>query len=93
MPFAVEINLRRALDAAKAAGLWILGSSEHAERGIEEIPRDRPWLLVLGNEEDGLRRLTLETCDEVCRVAPQGAAVTSLNVAVAAGILIATLAR
>ncbi|RLT41091.1 MAG: RNA methyltransferase [Chloroflexi bacterium] len=93
VPFAIETNLRRALEAAKAAGLWILGSSEHAERGIEEIPRDRPWLLVLGNEEDGLRRLTLETCDEVCRVAPQGAAVTSLNVAVAAGILIATLAR
>ena len=93
VPFAVEINLRRALEAAKAAGLWILGSSEHAERGIEDVPRDRPWLLVLGNEEDGLRRLTLETCDEVCRVAPKGEAVTSLNVAVAAGIMIATLAR
>ena len=93
VPFATEINLRRALEAAKAAGLWILGSSEHAERGIEEVPRDRPWLLVLGNEEDGLRRLTLETCDEVCRIAPKGEAVTSLNVAVAAGIMIATLAR
>ena len=93
VPFAIETNLRRALEAAKAAGLWILGSSEHAERGVQDIPRDRPWLLVLGNEEDGLRRLTLETCDEVCRVAPAGDAVTSLNVAVAAGILVATLAR
>ncbi len=92
VPFAIETNLRRALEAAKAAGLWILGSSEHAERGVQDIPRDRPWLLVLGNEEDGLRRLTLETCDEVCQVAPQGDAVTSLNVAVAAGIMIATLA-
>ena len=97
VPFAVETNLRRALEAAKAAGLWILGSSEHATKDIEDIPRDRPWLLVLGNEEDGLRRLTLETCDEVCRIAPQsapqGEAVTSLNVSVAAGIMIATLAR
>ncbi len=93
VPFAIENNLRRALEAAKAAGLWILGSSEHAERGIDAVARDRPWLLVLGNEEGGLRRLTLETCDEVCRIAPGGDAVTSLNVAVAAGILIATLAR
>ena len=92
VPFAIETNLRRALEAAKAAGLWILGSSEHAERSVGDIPRDRPWLLVLGNEEDGLRRLTLETCDEVCQVAPVGDAVTSLNVSVAAGIMIATLA-
>ncbi len=93
VPFAVETNLRRALEAAKAAGLWILGSSEHAERSVEDIPRDRPWLLVVGNEEDGLRRLTLETCDEVCQIAPKGEAVTSLNVSVATGILIATLSR
>lgn len=93
VPFAIETNLRRALEAAKEAGLWILGSSEHAQRRIEEIPRDRPWLLVLGNEEEGLRRLTLETCDEVCLIPPGGDAVTSLNVAVAAGIMIATLSR
>lgn len=93
VPFAVETNLRRALQAAKDAGLWILGSSEHATRRIEDVGRDRPWLLVLGNEEDGLRRLTLETCDEVCQIPPKGGAVTSLNVAVAAGILIATLSR
>jgi len=93
VPFAVETNLRRALEAAKAAGLWILGSSEHATKNIEDIPRDRPWLLVLGNEEEGLRRLTLETCDEVCQIAPKAEDVTSLNVSVAAGILIATLTR
>jgi len=93
VPFAVETNLRRALEAAKAAGLWILGSSEHATRNVEEVPRDRPWLLVLGNEEEGLRRLTLETCDEVCQIVPKGEDVTSLNVSVAAGILVATLSR
>ena len=93
VPFAVETNLRRAREAAKAAGLWILGSSEHATQNIEDIPRDRPWLLVLGNEEDGLRRLTLETCDEICQIPPKGGDVTSLNVSVAAGILVATLSR
>lgn len=93
VPHAVETNLRRALEAAKTAGVWVLGSSEHAERAIDDIPRDRAWLLVLGNEERGLRRLTLETCDEICTIPRRGEAVRSLNVGVAAGILLAALAR
>lgn len=93
VPFAVETNLRRALEAAKRAGLWILGTSEHASRDVSEVAADRPWLLVVGNEESGLRRLTLETCDEVCRVSPRGEVVTSLNVSVATGIVVAALSR
>ena len=91
--FAVESNLRRSLELAKRAGIWVLGTSEHAERDVADLPRDRPWLLVMGNEESGLRRLTLETCDEICRVTPRGSAVTSLNVSVAAGVLISALSR
>lgn len=93
VPFAVETNLRRALQAAKDAGIWVIGSSEHAKKDVTAVQTDRPWLLVLGNEESGLRRLTLETCDEVCRITPRGSAVTSLNVGVAAGILMAALSR
>ena len=91
VPFAVEKNLRRSLELAKRAGVWVLGTSEHATRDVAEVPVDRPWLLVLGNEETGLRRLTRETCDEVCRITPRAEGVTSLNVSVAAGILIAAL--
>ena len=92
VPHSIETNLRRALDAAKAAGVWVLGTSEHAPKALGEMPRDRPWLIVLGNEETGLRRLILESCDEVCAVPPRGSVVTSLNVSVTAGILLATLA-
>jgi 23S rRNA (guanosine2251-2'-O)-methyltransferase len=90
VPHATVPNLARAFDAAKAAGVWIVGSSEHAERSAWELGPDRPWLLVLGNEESGLRRLTLERCDEVVSIAPRGK-LTSLNVAVAAGVLMAVL--
>ncbi|PZC44397.1 MAG: 23S rRNA (guanosine2251-2'-O)-methyltransferase [Chloroflexi bacterium] len=108
VPFAVETNLRRALTAAKAAGLWILGTSEHAEQSIEAVPRDRDWLLVVGNEERGLRRLTLDVCDTVCAIGGRGAVggiggvgdvegqeapVRSLNVSVATGIALAMLGR
>jgi 23S rRNA (guanosine2251-2'-O)-methyltransferase len=92
VPFAQPPNLARALDVAKASGLWILGSSEHAEKSVSEIPHDRPWLLVLGSEEQGLRRLTLDRCDEVCKVAPRGK-LQSLNVSAAAAVLMAELCR
>lgn len=91
VPFSQQINLKRALEAAKEAGLWILGSSEHATMELSEVPRDRPWLLILGNEEKGMRRLTEESCDMVCKI-PQKGKVDSLNVSVAAGILISHLA-
>lgn len=90
VPFAIQANLQRAFEVAKEAGLWILGTSEHAKQSFRQIERDRPWLLVLGNEERGMRRLTEEACDVVCQVPPQGA-VTSLNVSVAAGVLISAL--
>ncbi len=86
MPFSVQTNLSRTLDEAKKAGLWILGSSERADMDLSQVNPDRPWLLVLGNEERGLRRLTLEKCDTVCQIPSRGDS-PSLNVAVAAGIL------
>ena len=92
IPFGQETNLARALDTAKERGLWILGSSEHADKPVSQIEADRPWLLVVGSEESGLRRLTLERCDEVCAI-PSTGAVTSLNVAVATGILLSALSR
>jgi 23S rRNA (guanosine2251-2'-O)-methyltransferase len=91
VPLAVIANLSQALERAKQAGLWVLGSSEHATREVRTVSRDRPWLLVIGNEEQGLRRLTLEHCDEVCRIAGAGGTVGSLNASVAAGVLLGTL--
>lgn len=92
VPFTVQVNLQRAFEVAKKAGLWVLGSSEHANDEIYSIPKDRPWLLVLGNEEKGLRRLTQESCDLMCKVPSRGQ-VGSLNVSVAAGIMISQLSH
>lgn len=91
VPFTLQTNLQRAFEVAKDAGLWILGTSEHATEGLETIQRDRKWLLTLGNEEKGMRRLTEERCDVLCAIKPQGG-VTSLNVSVAAGVFISRLA-
>lgn len=90
VPFAMVPNLARALAAAKESGLWVLGTSEHATEDVSQVDRGRPWLLIVGNEEKGIRRLTAEHCDSVCRITPRGG-VTSLNVSVATGVLIAAL--
>jgi 23S rRNA (guanosine2251-2'-O)-methyltransferase len=90
VPFTLQTNLQRAFEVAKDSGLWILGTSEHANDNLSKITRDRPWLAVLGNEEKGMRRLTEESCDLLCKI-PAAGKVTSLNVSVAAGILISTL--
>ncbi len=87
VPFSIQTNLSRALDVAKEAGLWILGTSEDAPKALHAISADRPWLLVLGNEETGMRRLTRDKCDDICRIAP-GCGLASLNVSAAAAICI-----
>lgn len=90
VPFSSPSNLSRALEAARKSGIWILGASERAKQDVSQIDRDRPWLLVLGNEEKGLRRLTRQNCDALCKLSSRGC-VSSLNVSVAAALLMATL--
>lgn len=90
LPFTLQINLQRAFEQAKEEGLWILGGSEHAKQDLATVERDRPWLLVIGNEEKGMRRLTEESCDVLCRINPAGG-VTSLNASVAAAVFISKL--
>jgi 23S rRNA (guanosine2251-2'-O)-methyltransferase len=92
VPFSIQTNLSRTVEVAKQAGLWVLGTSEHAERDIAEVDRDRRWLILVGNEERGLRRLGLDVCDETCRITPRGP-VGSLNVSVATALTIAALSR
>jgi 23S rRNA (guanosine2251-2'-O)-methyltransferase len=90
VPFATVPNLSRTLDEAKERGLWILGASEHADTAIDDVMPDRAWMLALGNEETGLRRLTIEKCDVVFGI-PSLGPIPSLNVSVAAGICIQKL--
>ena len=91
VPFAVETNLSRTIDRVKSSGIWVLGTSEHAEKPLSYIKPDRPWFVILGNEEDGLRRLTADKCDELVAI-PGAGEVGSLNVSVAAGIVLSHLA-
>ncbi len=87
LPFAQVTNLARALRDLKDAGLWIVGTAEDAERPLFDADLRGPTAVVMGSEGRGLRRLTREACDYCVRL-PMLGAVLSLNVSVAAGIVL-----
>ncbi|HXY76090.1 MAG TPA: 23S rRNA (guanosine(2251)-2'-O)-methyltransferase RlmB [Steroidobacteraceae bacterium] len=86
-PVAVVTNLVRTLRLLKQAGLWVVGADADARMLAREADLKGPVVLVLGAEGSGLRHLTRETCDLTVRL-PQLGAVESLNVSVAAGMLL-----
>jgi 23S rRNA (guanosine2251-2'-O)-methyltransferase len=86
-PVVSVTNLVRTLKLLKDAGLWIVGADAGAPKAAAQLDLRGPLVLVLGAEASGLRRLTRQTCDFVARL-PQLGAVESLNVSVAAGMLL-----
>lgn len=86
-PVVAVTNLVRTLKLLKEAGLWIVGADGVAEKAAREVDLKGPVVLVLGAEGAGLRQLTRQNCDFMVRL-PQLGAVESLNVSVAAGMLL-----
>lgn len=87
VPIYRVTNLRRTLTRLKQAGLWIVGATGEARQVAFEVDLSGPLALVLGGEGRGLRRLTRETCDFLIRL-PMHGTVASLNLSVAAGVLL-----
>ena len=87
VPLVAATNLARALRAMKDAGVWLTGMAGDAEKSLYEMDFKGPIALVLGSEGEGMRRLTREACDHLVRIPMPGVA-ESLNVSVAAGIVL-----
>ena len=85
MPVYEVVNLARALERLKAAGVWLVGASQGADTPLYTADLRGPTALVLGGEGAGLRRLTRELCDTLVGI-PMTGHVESLNVSVAVGI-------
>lgn len=86
-PVVVVTNLARCLRDLKDAGLWVVGAEAEAPRRAAEVDLTGPSVIVLGAEGSGLRQLTRQHCDLLVRL-PSLGAVESLNVSVAAGMLL-----
>jgi len=86
VPFAQVTNLARTMEKLKAAGLWLVGTSDHVKsKSIYELDLKGPLALVMGAEEKGMRRLTEENCDFLASI-PMSGKVECLNVSVATGV-------
>jgi len=86
-PVVVVTNLVRTLKLLKEGNLWVVGADAAAEQEAWQADLKGALVLVLGAEGSGLRHLTRENCDFMVRL-PQVGAVESLNVSVAAGMLL-----
>lgn len=84
---AEVVNIARAVDELKDAGVWTIGLAGDATDSYEKLDLTLPTALVLGAEGSGLRRLVRERCDRLASI-PMRGHVGSLNVSVAAGIVL-----
>jgi len=85
VPLILVKNLAQSLAELGERGFLKVGLAEQASMALEEAQLARPLALVLGAEGKGLRQLTREHCDLVCRISTKSA-LASLNVSNAAAI-------
>ncbi len=89
LPLARVTTMARAVSAVKEAGYWAVAADPEGETALGEgtgLPR--PAALILGGEGKGVRRLVRKNCDIGVRIPLSGGIVSSLNVSIAAGILL-----
>jgi 23S rRNA (guanosine2251-2'-O)-methyltransferase len=82
---ATVVNIARAVEELKEAGVWTVGLAGDAAERYDAIDLTLPTAIVLGAEGSGLRRLVRERCDRLVSI-PMSGTVSSLNVSVAAGV-------
>ncbi|MDR1349918.1 MAG: 23S rRNA (guanosine(2251)-2'-O)-methyltransferase RlmB [Zoogloeaceae bacterium] len=85
VPYIPVTNLARTLRELKERDIHIIGAAGEAQQSLYAAQWPAATVWVLGAEGKGLRRLTLETCDQLVHIPMQGST-ESLNVSVAAGV-------
>lgn len=87
VPVARVANVNRGLEQLKQRGFWIYGLDERAGQTYDSVKFSEPAAIVLGAEGRGLHQQVREHCDFLVRV-PMSGRIASLNVSVAAGIVL-----
>jgi len=90
-----QANLHQAIDALKQAGAWVIGLEGNGQaQGVDEVRLDGAIGLVVGSEGEGMRPLTVKSCDILMKL-PMKGKIESLNAAVAGSVALylAYLAR
>ncbi|MGI9105933.1 MAG: 23S rRNA (guanosine(2251)-2'-O)-methyltransferase RlmB [Pyrinomonadaceae bacterium] len=92
VPVARATNIARLIGDFKERGIWTIGTDADANIDYTDWDWTQPCALLLGGEGAGLRRLVRERCDALVRIPLRGR-ITSLNVSVAAGVVLYEIVR
>ena len=87
VPYLMVTNLARTIEDLQERNIWVIGTADEAPTTLyeQQLPESVAW--VLGAEGKGLRRLTRQRCDALVHI-PMAGSVASLNVSVAAGVVL-----
>jgi 23S rRNA (guanosine2251-2'-O)-methyltransferase len=87
LPVARVGNINRALESLKQREYWIYGLDERGDQDYDQVTYNSPAALVFGGEGHGLHELVRRHCDGLVRIPMEGK-IPSLNVSVAAGVIL-----
>jgi 23S rRNA (guanosine2251-2'-O)-methyltransferase len=87
VPVVKIVNVNRALEDLKKRGYWIYGLDERGDNLYDQVEFAKPTAIVLGGEGRGLHEHVAKRCDFLVRI-PMAGGVASLNVSVAAGVML-----
>jgi len=87
LPVARVTNINRTLETLKERGYWIYGLDERGPEVYDRVEFTRPSAIVLGGEGKGLHDQVRKRCDALLRI-PMAGKISSLNVSVAAGVVL-----
>jgi 23S rRNA (guanosine2251-2'-O)-methyltransferase len=87
LSIATVPNLVSVMKELKKLGMWVVGADMRAEKTCYEADLTGPLALVMGSEGEGMHHLARETCDILVHI-PMFGKVSSLNVSVAAAVII-----
>lgn len=87
LPVIRVTNINRTLEDLKKRGFWIYGLDERGNETYDQVEFTAPTALVLGAEGKGLHEQVRKHCDVVVRIPMEGK-IASLNVSVAAGVVL-----
>lgn len=85
VPYFMVTNLARTLKLLQEHGVWVIGTSDDADKTLYDTDWTGPVAIVMGAEGPGMRQLTRKTCDALVSI-PMKGAVESLNVSVASAV-------
>lgn len=87
LPVCRETNLKNSIIFLQESGLRVIACSEKSETYLSEADLTVPAAFILGSEEDGISGEYLKLADEAAKIPMQGS-IASLNVSVAAGVIL-----